>query len=273
MIRLALAATLLACGLGALAANVAFVADVRGNATIEGDGKLNFLTELAPGTRVLLGTGATAAITFVASGTEYTVTGPGEFSVTAGEVTADKGRPPVKRAVLALPNPGVVTRLSEAATASVRMRGISPPAPTPAAVLEYPVDARVATLKPVLRWKGDMSTEGVTVRVQDGSGKEVWKARVQPNSAAPPLKLVPATRYTWTLTTHKGAVAEAQFETMPADMVAKVEKSQAGARTFADRVLHAALLQDLGATHDAREAWAGLARERPDLPELAALAK
>ena len=58
-----------------------------------------------------------------------------------------------------------------------------------------------------------------------------------------------------------------------ADVVARAEKSRAGARTFSDRVLHALLLQDLGATHDAREAWTALARERPDLPELAALAK
>jgi len=36
------------------------------------------------------------------------------------------------------------------------MRGIA--APAPATVLEYPVDARVATLQPVLRWKGDMSS-------------------------------------------------------------------------------------------------------------------
>jgi hypothetical protein len=37
--------------------------------------------------------------------------------------------------------------------------------------------------------------------------------------------------------------------------------------------MHAVLLQEIGATQDAREAWAGLARERPDLPELAVLAK
>jgi hypothetical protein len=36
--------------------------------------------------------------------------------------------------------------------------------------------------------------------------------------------------------------------------------------------MHALLLQDLGATQEAREAWAALARERPDLPELAGLA-
>ncbi|MGZ5114143.1 MAG: hypothetical protein ACXWHC_18620 [Usitatibacter sp.] len=55
--------------------------------------------------------------------------------------------------------------------------------------------------------------------------------------------------------------------------MARVEKSRSGARNFADRVMHAFLLQDTGATQDAREAWAALARERPDLAELAILAR
>jgi hypothetical protein len=33
------------------------------------------------------------------------------------------------------------------------------------------------------------------------------------------------------------------------------------------------LLQDLGAGQEAREAWAALARERPEVPELAALSR
>lgn len=270
--RRALACLLIALGCGALAANVAFVADIRGNATIEGNGKLNFLAELAPGTRLLLGSGAAASITFAATGSEFTIVGPGEYLVTPAEVKVEKGLAPVKRTVMKLPDPGVIARVSQAATASVRMRGVTVPAPA-ATVLEYPVDARVATLRPVLRWKGDMSTDGVMVRVEDAAGKEVWKAKMQPNTAPASLKLSPATRYTWTLMTPKGTLAEAKFETLPAEAVARAEKSRAGARSFPDRVLHAFLLQDLGAQQDAREAWAALARERPDLPELAALAR
>jgi hypothetical protein len=37
--------------------------------------------------------------------------------------------------------------------------------------------------------------------------------------------------------------------------------------------MHALLLHELGATQEARAMWATLARERPDLPELAALAR
>lgn len=268
----ALACLLLAFCAGAHAANVAFVADIRGNVTIEGNGKLNFLAELAPGTRLLLGSGAAVSITFAATGSEFTIAGPGEYVVTPADVKMEKGIAPVRRSVMKLPDPGVVARVSQAATASVRMRGVTAPAPA-ATVLEYPVDARVATLRPVLRWKGDMSSDGAMVRVQDAAGKEVWKAKVQANTASASLKLSPATQYTWTILTSKGAAAEAKFETLPGEAVARAERSRANAKGFADRVLHAFLLQDLGAQHDAREAWAALARERPDLPELAALAR
>ena len=67
--RPALAGVLLAAALAAGAAGppVAFVADIRGSATIEGNGRLGFLAELSPGTRLLLGTGAMATITFAST--------------------------------------------------------------------------------------------------------------------------------------------------------------------------------------------------------------
>ena len=272
MIRAALACGMLACGLAAQAAgNVAFVADVRGAATIEGNGPVTFLHELAEGTRLLLGTGAVAAITFASTGAEYTVSGPGEFSVTATEVKADKGKAPVKRVVGSLPDASVVTRVSRAATASVRMRGLAPVASaTPQ--LEYPVETRVATLRPALRWKP--VNEPVTVRIRDVAGNEIWKATMLPGAPAPAPRLSAGTRYKWTVMTGNGQqYPEASFETLSADMVARVERSLAGSKTFSQRVVHALLLQDLGAEHDARQAWAALAAERPDLPALAALAR
>lgn len=249
---------------------VAFVADLQGNATIEGDGKVNFLTELAPGTRLLLGTGAKVSVTYASSGTEFTVGGPGEFSVTASEVKADKGAAPAKRTVTRLSDRNVVTRISQTATASLRMRSMQ--GATPKAGLEYPVDTRVATLQPLLRWR-DEAQEGIELTLREASGKEVWKGSGRSGSAQPAVKLSPGMRYRWSVTTPKGLLGEAQFETLANDGLMKVAKSRAGAKTFGDRVMHALLLQDLGAAQEAREAWGELARERPELPELAALAR
>jgi hypothetical protein len=270
--RLAAAGLLLAAALAVQAAapSVAFVADIRGNATIEGDGKLNFLAELPAGTRLLLGSNAVASITYAATGHEFTLTGPGEFLVTPGEVKAEKGTAPRRRTVLSLPDPGVVGRLSQTATASLRMRSVSA-APAEKAGPSYPVETRVTTLTPVLRTRG--ATPGAAAAIQDAAGKELWTGGVNPEGTRPAVKLSPATRYTWTVMTPQGALAEARFEPLPADAIARVEKSPLAARTFPERVMHAFLLHDLGAGQEAREAWAALARERPDLPELAALAR
>ncbi|MEO5749904.1 MAG: hypothetical protein ABIQ50_03245 [Usitatibacter sp.] len=269
--RLALAAALLASALFAQAADpVAFVADIRGNATIEGEGKLvTFLTELSPGTRLLLGSNAVASITYASSGAEFTIKGPGEFLVTATEVKAEKGTAPGRRDVLALVDPAIVTRTARAATASLRMRGIAPRAD--ATALQFPVETRVATLQPILRWRGELGD--ATVTVFDAGGREIWKGRARPEGTRPAIKLAPATRYSWSVTTPTGTLGQAGFETLPAEAMARVEAARARARTFPERVLHAMLLQDLGAAQEAREAWGGLARERPDLLELAAFAR
>ncbi len=264
----------LACSIGVHAADpVAFVADLRGNATIEGDGKLTFLAELREGMRLYLGSGATVAVTYAATGTEFTAQGPGEFLVGATEVKAIKGTAPNKRTVLSLPDPGIVSRVAQTATASLRMRGVPPPVMVAKTSLEYPVDTRVSSLQPVLRFRGDPVKGGFTISLLDGEGHEVWKGRAQPQSARPAVKLSPGTRYRWTVTSPGGTVGEATFETLARDKLLDVEKSRAAARSFSDRLLHAFLLQDVGATQEAREAWAALARERPDLPELGALAR
>ena len=130
--RPALTGLLLASALAAHGAPpVAFVADIKGNATIEGNGRLLFLAELPQGSRLLLGSGSTAAVTFAVTGAEFTISGPGEFLVTAVEVKAEKGLPPRRRAVASLPDPSVIarylnaldyTRLKELAVAQTGLR-------------------------------------------------------------------------------------------------------------------------------------------------------
>jgi hypothetical protein len=72
----------------------------------------------------------------------------------------------------------------------------------------------------------------------------------------------------------RGLVAKPAGATVPSpEARARADKSRASAKTFSDRVMHAVLLQEIGALPEARDAWAALARERPDLPELAALSR
>ena len=267
--RLALVLATLAFSFAASAADpVAFVADLQGNAAIEGEGKVNFLAQLKPGARLLLGTGAKVSITYASTGAEYTVSGPGEFVVGEAEVKAEKGAAPAKRVVAALKDAAVVARVGQTATASLRMRNVQ--LSSPRAAFEFPVDTKVTTLQPELRLIN--VRDGAEVSLRDADGKEIWRGPAQAGAARPAVKLAAATRYRWTVMT-PGNAAEAQFETTSAEAMARVAKSRGAAKSFGDRVVHALVLQDVGATQEARAAWAALARERPDLPELAALAR
>ena len=260
----------LGLSLAALASGpVAFVADIHGNASIEGDGKVTFLAELKAGTRLMLGSGAKVSVTYASSGAEYTISGPGEYVVSPTEVKAEKGAAPTRRVLNGVPEAAVIARISQTATASLRMRSVQPRAK---AGLQYPVETRVSTLQPVLRFSGTPS-DANEVRLLDAKGTELWKGPAQAGEARPAVKLSPAARYRWTVMTPQGVLGEAQFETLGSEALAKAARSRTGARSFSDRVVHAMLLHDLGATQEARDAWAALAKERPDLPELAALAR
>ena len=79
--------------------------------------------------------------------------------------------------------------------------------------------------------------------------------------------------YAWTCSAGDVQVADARFETLSVDAIAAADKARAAAKSFPDRVLLAMSLQDLGAAQDASEVWAQLASERPDIPELAGLAR
>ncbi len=272
--RLIALAAVLAISLGVPAAEpVAFVADLRGNASIEGNGPLVFLAELAEGSRLNLGSGATVAVTYAATGAEFTARGPGEYLVGAAEVEAVRGPAPTRRTVTSLSGPGIVSRVAHTATASLRMRGAPPPVAVARSSLQYPVDTRVSSLQPMLRFRGDPSQEGFTISLVDADGREVWKGRAQPDSTRPGVRLTPGARYKWTVIGPAGLLGEATFETLAEEKLASLERSRGRARSFSERVVHAILLQDLGASQEARDAWAALARERPDLPGLTALAR
>ena len=149
------------------------------------------------------------------------------------------------------------------------MRGVSVEAPAPKTRLEYPLDTGVATLQPVLRWKGEPEPKGYDVVIQEDGGKTTWKATTPKPGVKVGVKLAPATSYAWRVNGSQGPVGEGHFETLSAAAIAKVQHSQAAAKTFSDRVMHAFLLQDLGAEPGgegglgrARQGTAGNSRAR-----------
>ena len=267
-----LAAFLLCLALVARAADpVAFLSDIKGEVVMNGGGRPPFLAELLPGTKLALGQDARAAVMYVVSGEEYALKGPGEFVVTREGVKASKGAAPSSRVPGLRVSAAAVVDTSKAATASLRMR--SAPAPrADRAGPHYPVNARIATLQPTLRWTGEAETT-YSVVVTSRSGKEVYRGAAKGPSLRLPSRLVAGQSYAWTYSAGEAALGDARFETLAADAIAAADRARAGAKSFSDRVLLAMVLQDLGAAQDAREVWTQLAAERPDIPELAGLAR
>jgi hypothetical protein len=158
-----------------------------------------FLGELQPDTRLVLEKDARLTLIYVESGTEFTLAGPGEFVVEAAEVKTVKGPVPTRRVVATRPDPTIVTRLAETATASVRMRSASmPKAASARPALLYPRGTPIATLQPTLSWSADPPPDGFTVVVTAADGKQAWRGTSKSTSAKVGVKLASASRYGWT---------------------------------------------------------------------------
>lgn len=267
------AAAIMLAGTALAITPVAFVSDVQGEARVAGAGKVAFLAVIAPATTLVLEKGARVTLIYSATGAEFVLVGPGEFQVDAAEVKALKGAAPSRRNVTVRPDPTVVARVSQSATASLRMRSIAPAPKADPNILVYPRESRISTLQPTLRWSSEPGKTYAVAVVSAADGKEAWRGTAKSGSARLPVKLSPGSRYTWSVSSGGNALGEVRFETLPSEAVAKAEKSRLAAKSFSDRTVHAFLLHDLGAAQEAKDAWAALARERPDLPELAALAK
>jgi len=270
LLRAALAALALAVVPAMAADPVAFICDLKGEVTLDEGGRPAFLSELIPGSRLKLGAGAQAAVMYVVSGEEFALKGPGEYVVGKDSLSAVSGAAPARRKLASHANAAVIVQASKAGTASLRMRSASTQRPE-ALGPRYPV-GRITQVQPVLRWGGDPSAT-YDIVVTAASGKQVHAGTAKGTALKLPVKLVPGQSYSWSVAPRNGAPADARFEVLPADEVQSAEKARAAARSFGDRVQLALFLQGMGAPQDAREVWAQLAAERPDIPELAGLAR
>jgi hypothetical protein len=269
-LRAAFAALLVAVMPAMAADPAAFVCDVKGEVSLNDGGRPPFLGELIPGSRLKLAAGAQAAVMFVVSGEEFTLKGPGEYVVGKDSISATSGAAPAKRKLVAHADSAVIVQASKAGTASLRMRSAQVPKPG-ASGPQFPT-GKIAQLQPTLRWGGDASATYEVV-ITAASGKQVYAGPAKGTSLKLPVKLVAGHSYAWSVAAREGAPADARFEVLPADAVQAADKARAAPKTFNDRVQLALVLQGLGAVQDARETWGQLALERPDIPELAGLAR
>ena len=255
---------------------VAFVTNMKGEVVVDGSPRPILMSELAKGQKIAVGKESQLSVMFIQSGKEYILKGPGEFAVGEREVTASNGMPPTTRETGWRASNQVLVNVSQSSAASIRMRSLAPTKAEEKPKLLFPTQGAISSLQPTFRWAAadpKVATDFTLVAVGN-EDKPLCKGRANAGSFKSPVKLQPDTQYAWTIAATGTEIGTGKFRTLPADAIQQVEKRKPADRAdFSDRLMYALMLQDLGATQEAREAWGKLAEERADLPELSALAK
>jgi len=258
---------------------IAFITDVKGEAALDA-GKASLMAEVKKGARINCARECAVGVMYLLSGKEYVVKGPGDFLVGDNEVTAKIGPPPTVRETKWKVSSQVVAQASQTSSASIRMRSLGtakPEIPLPAERLIYPRDTRVASLQPAFRWTSVNAKGPFDFELKaNGSAKPVYKAKASTMNLNLPgsIRLQPDVEYSWAVRSGATDVGMTSFRTLPAHAIDLTQKRKPDDRAaFSDWLLYALTLKEVGADQDAGEVWAKLAKDRPDLPELAALAK
>lgn len=275
----AFARTLLAvvlCFAGAAAAQgIAFITNLRGDVAVDGNSRPLVLSELARGAKIAVGNDSVAAVMYTATGREFTLKGPGRYEVGEKEIVTASGAPAAARGTDWRADGKVLSQVARTSSASVRMRSVAKPKADAGPRLLFPTEGRVGTLQPTFRWTAaDAQAPAELTLVVPGNEKPVHKGKASGGSYRLPTKLKPETEYAWFVTSGGQEIGTGKFRTLSADAVQRIEKRRPAAKAeFSDHVLFAMYLQEMGATQEARDAWARLAQERSDLPELSALGR
>ena len=258
------------------AGGVAFVTDIKGDVSVDGTPRPMLMSELAKGQKVVVAKDSLLAVMFIQSGKEYLLKGPADYTIGERDIASGIGMPPVARETAWRANNQVLVKVAQTSSASIRMRSIAPPKPEPKAKLEFPTRGAVTQLQPTLRWTLPEGTAqaDVTIAVAGKEDKPFARAKVGGTSHRFPAKLQPDTEYAWSVAVAGQEIGTARFRTLPAAALQDAQKRRPAEKAeFSDRLMYALLLQEMGAVQEAQEAWAKLAQERSDLPELANLAK
>lgn len=252
---------------------IAFISDMKGEIAIDGNPRPMLLSEVAKGQKITVSKDSQASVMYITTGKEYVLKGPADYLVKDTEI-AGNIMPPVSRSTEWRTNARVLSQVSQTSAASVRMRSIAPAKPE-VRQAAYPSEGSVATLQPVFRWNAADAQAAEFTLLQVGQDKPVHVAKsVTGSSYKLPAKLRPESDYTWTAVASGNEVGAGRFRTLSSDALGRLEKRRPSGRSeFSDRLMYALLLQEMGATQEAREAWAKLSQERADLPELSALSR
>ncbi|MDM0113904.1 hypothetical protein QTI66_17235 [Variovorax sp. J22R133] len=259
------AAAMLACPLPARAQAAALVVDRIGEVSSAAPNlpqPVATLATLPVGSRIQLARGASLTVLYMPSGDEYTVTGPGDALVDSGGVSVSGGASVKRRALTAAPAPQL--RSDSIAMGGFVARSGGLRARAPDGVLTAP-PARLA-------WESLMTRAKYRVEIRDATGTLLFEQLTTGLTLAfpPDLQLRPDESYTWTVARQavEGATppaARAIFSlASPAVRDDARRRAPDASSSFADRLVYALWLEEIGALGEARDLWQALYEQRPD---------
>jgi hypothetical protein len=256
------------------AEGIAFLTNLKGEVAVDGS-RAAILAELNRGQKIAVGKDSQASVMYIVNGKEYVLKGPADYLVKDTEISGSAGMPPMTRETAWRANEKVLVQVAQTSAASVRMRSLAQPKPDSEPKLLFPTQGSIATLQPTFRWRAaEPNASGEFVLLVAGHDKPVHVAKAAGGAYRVPAKLLPDTDYSWTVTIAGQELGAGRFHTLSHDALTQVEKRKPSDKAeFSDRLLFTLMLQEMGANQEAHDAWAKLAQERTDLPELAALAK
>jgi len=258
------------------AAPVAMITDLSGAVKVSGaQGALptGLATEIPADAKIEVPAGGRLVLLVFATGDEFTLSGP----VTAQARADGLAGTPTDRLVRKASAVGKVKlKPDRLVQAAVTLRSSRRPEALP---LLSASGTTVLDAKPVFRWK---AIEGVTAyrfELQDSSGKVLHEARTEATELRLPesVRLEDGKTYSWEVSARQAnGAAFASFGDFTVAAGALREQAMklkpAAGAPVSERVAYAAWLGSQELNDDARAIWRQLSDERPDDPQLKALA-
>lgn len=249
---------------------VAFIVDLKGESRLSGK-RAQLMAELQPGQTLAVAAEGHLVIMFIKNGHEFSLAS-GDYVMQPDQIQVAKGgRGKVTRRTTAWrPDPGTLINVSRTATASLRMRSLGNPPHDPDRLRLIGPDATVVTsVSPTLTWQVAPGTRAA-VKLES-AGKVVQETSTEALSWKPAQRLEAGKTYRWTVSAGREEKS-AEFSVLDAAGQKQLALLPHGS-AFSDRLMRAVTLQTLGALGEAKALFGELAAERPDLPELASLAR
>lgn len=251
---------------------VALVLDVQGSAAViqPHKSKLAVLSYLEPGTVLRVEPGAKVAVTYFYKALEYNFTGPAVVAIKPEMAQVISGNPAQRR------------DLEETQTEAVKKLALRPSDKLARATFEMrsmpktlrllaPLNSAIVTTTPELSWESVPGVQHYRLVIADVRGLALvdettsassWRV---PKDAALPMGKTYRWRVEAQFATRKVISPDGEFWIVDKAQAEKIARMTPPTNaSFADRILYAVTLENLGLKEDAKAEWSRLAQERPE---------